>query len=121
MSSAARRDWQVGRRGGSTGVQDVADIADPEQRARALGVLLSNAAMRSSDQELGRRAFELLLFTPNALDYLAKLPVALLWRLFANGELEIAARGSTDPSAVTPLRGAVRSRPICMLRLSRAV
>jgi len=36
MSSAARRDWQVGRRGGSTGVQDVADIADPEQRARAL-------------------------------------------------------------------------------------
>jgi hypothetical protein len=70
-------------------LQAVAGINDPQQRARALAALLSNSVASSNDREVGRRALELLLYTPDAAEHLAAFPPALLSRLVANGELSI--------------------------------
>ena len=70
-------------------------IDDPEQRTLALAALLPNSRL-CSDGEVGNQALVLLLFTPNAPDYLAAFPVALLRRLVENGDIEVDERQSAN-------------------------
>jgi hypothetical protein len=69
-------------------LQAATDINDPRRRASELAVLLANPVVcSSSGHEVGTRALELLLMTPDAPDHLAVFPVALLHRLVTNGHL----------------------------------
>jgi hypothetical protein len=65
-----------------------AGIDHPERRAWALADLVSDFAARStSEQEIGRRALEMLLLTAEASDHLTALPVTPLRRLVVDGHL----------------------------------